>query len=93
MRSWWDNKPWIVGSIGEQKFCTVRDKNSIKVFNITLYPIFSKLKNILLKIHLLLTRDKEHGKAFENIPIIGFKKGKSLKDIMVKAKVPTLKTV
>ena len=66
-------------------------KNKL-VFNITYYPIFSKLKNILFKIHLLLTPDREHRKVFENVPIIGFKKGKSLKDILVRAKVPPLKT-
>ena len=65
-------------------------KNNL-VFNITYYPIFSKLKNILSKIRLL-TPAREHRKVFENIPIIGFKKGKSLKDILVRAKVPPLKT-
>ena len=47
---------------------------------------------MLSNIHLLLTPDKEHSKVFENIPITGFKKGKSLKDILVRAKVPPLKT-
>ena len=46
-------------------------KNKL-VFNITYYSIFSKPKNILSKIHLLLTPDREHSKVFENIPIIGF---------------------
>ena len=66
-------------------------KNKL-VFNITYYPIFSKLKNILFKIHLLLTPNREHRKVFENVPIINFKKGKSLKEILVRAKVPPLKT-
>ena len=52
------------------------------VFNISYYPIFSKLKNILSKIHLLLTPDREHSKVFENVLRTGFKKGKSLKDIL-----------
>ena len=51
-------------------------KNKL-VFDITYYPIFSKLQNILSKIHLLLTPGREHRKVFENVPIIGFKKGKS----------------
>ena len=50
-------------------------KNKL-VFNITYYPVFSKLKNILSNIHLLLTPDREHRKVFENAPIIGFKKRK-----------------
>ena len=41
-------------------------KNNL-VFNITYYPIFSKLKNILFKIHLLPTPDREHRKVFENV--------------------------
>ena len=66
-------------------------KNKL-LFNITYYPIFLKLKNILFKIHLLLTPDREHRKVFGNVPIICFKKGKSLKDILVRTKVPPLKT-
>ena len=66
-------------------------KNKL-VFNITYCPIFSKLKNILFKIHLLLTPDMEHRKVLENVPILGFGKRKSLKDILVRAKVPPLKT-
>ena len=66
-----------------------REEVNIKklVFNITYFPTFSKLENILFKVHLLLTQDREH-----NVPIIGFKRGKSLKDILVRAKVPPLKT-
>ena len=36
--------------------------------------------------------DREHSKVFENVPIVGFKKGKSLKVILVRAEVPPLKT-
>ena len=66
-------------------------KNKL-VFNITYCPIFSKPKNILLKIHLPLTPDRKHSNVFENIPIMSFKKGKILKDILVRTKVPPLKT-
>ena len=54
--------------------------------------IFPKLNNILSKTHLLLTPDREHSKVFEKVPIIGFKKAKSLKDLLVRAKVSLLKT-
>ena len=79
-------------NIGEQNFCREEVHKNKYVFNITYYPIFSKLKNILSKIHLLLTPDRENRKVFENAPTIRFKKGKSLKDILVRAKVPPLKT-
>ena len=62
------------------------------VYNITYYHVYSKVRNISFRTHLLLTPDREHSKVFENTPIIGFKKEKSLKDILVRAKVPPLKT-
>ena len=61
--------------------------NSKFVFNITYHPVLSKLKIVLSETHLLLTPDREHGKVFEKIPIVGFRRAKSLKDIFVRAKV------
>ena len=46
------------------------------VFSTIYYPIFSNLKNILVRIHLLLTPHKEHTKVFQNIPIVSFRKEK-----------------
>ena len=60
------------------------------VFNINYHPVFSKLKNVLSEIHLLLTPDGEYGKVFEKVPKIGFSRAKSLKDILVRAKVAPL---
>ena len=60
------------------------------VFNITYHPVFSKLQNVLSEIHLLLTPDREHGKLFEKVLITGFRRAKSLKDILVRAKVAPL---
>ena len=60
------------------------------VFHITYHPVFSKFKNVLSEIHLLLTPDREHGKVFEKVPIIGFRRAKSLKDILVRVKVAPL---
>jgi len=45
------------------------------------------MRQILTKIHLLLTPNKEHQKVFSNVPILGFKRGKSLQDILVRAKI------
>ena len=52
--------------------------------------MLSKFKNVLSEIHLLLTPDKEHGKVLEKVPIIGFRRAKSLKGILVRAKVAPL---
>ena len=60
------------------------------VFNITYHPNFSKLKDTMSFLHLLLTPDQEHQKVFHKVPIIGFRRPKSLKDILVRAKVPPL---
>ena len=49
-----------------------------------------KLKKVPSEIHLLLTPDREHGKVFEKVPIVGFRRAKSLNDILVRAKVAPL---
>ena len=49
-----------------------------------------KLKNVLSKTYLLLTPDREHGKVFERIPIVGLRRAKSLEDILVRVKVAPL---
>ena len=64
--------------------------NNRFVFNITYHPMLPKLKNVLSEIQLLLTPDREHGKVFERIPIVEFRKAKSLKDIFVRGNAATL---
>ena len=59
-------------------------------FNITYHPVFLKLKKVLSEIHLLLTPDREHGKVFEKVPIVGLRRAKSLNDILVRATVAPL---
>ena len=41
--------------------------------------------------NLLLIPDAQHLKVFTEVPIVGFKRGKSLKDLLVRAKVPVEK--
>ena len=60
------------------------------ILNITYHPAFAKIKQNLSKIHLLLTPDSEHRDVFQHIPIVGFKRGRSLKDILVRAKLPKI---
>ena len=67
-----------------------KNNNNKVVLNVTYHPSFSNLKHTLRDIHLLLTPDKEHEKVFSTVPIVGFKKGKSLKDFLVLAKVPPI---
>ena len=60
------------------------------VFNITYHPSSSNLKDTMSFLHLLLTSNQEHRKVFHKISIIGFRRAKSLKDILVRAKVSPL---
>ena len=43
---------------------------------------------MLSNINLLLKPDVQHCKVFPEVPMVGFKRGKSLKDLFVRAKVP-----
>ena len=57
-------------------------------FNITHYPVFQNIRNILQELHLLLAPDKEHEKVFPNVPVVEFRNGKSFKDYLVRAVLP-----
>ena len=50
----------------------IRNESKV-VFNITYHPVFSKLKNVLSEIHLLLAPGSEHGTVFEKVHIIELK--------------------
>ena len=57
-------------------------------FNITYYPAFRNIGNILKKTHILLAPDKDHKNVFPDVPIIGFRNGRSIKDHLVRASLP-----
>ena len=59
-------------------------------FNITYYPVFKNIRIILEELHILLAPDKQHKKGFTDIPRIGFKNGKSLKDHLVLSVLPKI---
>ena len=56
----------------------------------TYYPVFKTVRKILKELHLLLTPDQAHKKVFSEVPNIGFKNTKSLKDYLVRAVLPQL---
>ena len=45
---------------------------------------------MLKRLHSILSLDKEHCNVFPDIPTLGFRRGKCLKDFLVRAKVPSL---
>ena len=58
-----------------------------RTFNITYYAAFRNVRSIMEELHILLTPNKEHKKAFPDVPVVGFRNGKSLKDYLVRAKL------
>ena len=59
-------------------------------FNTTYYPAFQNVRGIMEELHILLTPNKEHKKVFPDVPVVGFRNGKSLKDYLVRAKLSKL---
>ena len=57
---------------------TLQEKTQF-TFNLTYYPVFKDVRKI-----------QAHKKVFTEIPIIGFKNAKSLKDHLVRAVLPQL---
>ena len=54
-------------------------------FNITYYPAFQNVRAIMGELHILLTPNKRHKEVFSDVPVIGFRNGRSLKDFLVRA--------
>ena len=69
-----------------------RDKQNKIMFNLTYYPVFQNVKELLAELNLLLTPDVAQKAVFTNVPIIAFKNDKSLKDYLVRALLPKLDT-
>ena len=70
-----------------------RTQETKLTFNITYYPAYQNIRNVLQELHILLAPDKEHQKVFPTVPIVGFRNGKSLKDYLVRAALPKLGNV
>ena len=68
----------------------LRGETNLSLILLTIQPI-QNLKHILSNINLFLTPDAQHRKVFPEVPIVGFNRGKSLKDLLVRAKVPVEK--
>ena len=61
---------------------TILDKEGMPInddivaFNITHYPIFKNIRNILEEFHILLAQDEQHRKVFTDVLRISFKNDK-----------------
>ena len=56
-----------------------KTSDSKLTFNITYYPAFQTVRSIFEKLQILLALDKEHKRVFSEVPIVGFRNGKSLR--------------
>ena len=68
----------------------IERKENVLTLNITYHPTLNRTKDNLSRIHLLLTPNEEHGSVFPGVPLVGFKRGRSLKDMLVRAKLPNI---
>lgn len=55
---------------------------------ITIWLAFHNVRNILQEFHPILTPDQKHKRVFEDISVVGFHNGKTLKDMLVKTQLP-----
>ena len=58
----------------------------------TYYPVFQNVKKVLAELHYFLTPDVAFKAVFTNVPIIGFKNGRSLKDHLFRAMLAKVDT-
>ena len=65
-----------------------KTSDSKLTFNIPYYPEFQNVRSILEELQILLAPDKQHKNVFTEVPIVGFRNGKSLKDYLVRAALP-----
>ena len=65
-----------------------KTSKNILPFVTTYNPGVPKLKEILMKNWSLITNNPNLARIFPNAPIVAYKKDKSLKDLLVRAKIP-----
>ena len=63
------------------------------VFNITYHQYFSNLKDTMSFLHFLLIPDQKHQRVYHKVPIIGFRRAISFKEILVRTKIPPLQKI
>ena len=64
-----------------------------EVFSTTFHPALSnKIYEILKEAQIILQADEEHKKLFPSIPLVSFRRAKTLQDTLVRAKLPSLES-
>ena len=66
-----------------------RNKNNRDVLVLSYHPCLSKrVHSIIRNAHPILQHDDEHRQVFPEVPMVSYRRAKSLADILVRAKVP-----
>ena len=66
-----------------------KDGNKRPVLVLTYHPALSKrVHDIVRALHPILQCDEEHRNVFPELPLVAFRRAKSLSDILVRAAVP-----
>ena len=66
------------------------NKGILELFKITYYPTFQSARTILEELQVLLAPDQDNKKVFPEVPMVGFRNGKSLKKYLMRALLPKI---
>ena len=70
-----------------------REKEKRDVIVVTYHPAIShQIYDILRENQNILSGDREHKQVFPSMPMVAFRKAKTLKDVLVRARVETIFT-
>ena len=56
----------------------------------TYHPVFRNVKKILEEMHVIVAPDGRYNEVFPEVPSIGFKNKKSLRDHLVRSQLPDI---
>ena len=60
-----------------------------EVLSVTFHPALSKkIYDILREVQVIFQGDEEHKTLFSSIPLVSFRRAKTLQDILVRSKLP-----
>ena len=79
----------IPGDALLEQFNGQKNQNKIN-FNITHHPVFWNIRKLLEEVHVTLASDDGHKKVFPDVPMIGLKFNKTLKEHLVRSQLPDL---
>ena len=71
--------------------CNDKRKDQVPLV-VTFHPALNELRGIIRKLHTMLEASEEHRMAFKEHPLVVFRRAPNLKDNLVRAKLPKIRT-